>query len=166
MFSSINFRGRHPNLPRTAITNTAMSYVIPPLTTHELRTMSLAEVAHRIRKSTEPFSDSSHVAKVVAWEFNNVKRNNGKVYWYPLGSLQSRLYGAISWAKLGLSSLSFGDGVQTVATLTYVADRRCSCVIDSEGGDWRVDIKLPKTAWKALRLQMEKEKQIWRSLQS
>jgi hypothetical protein len=158
MFNSINFRGRVPQLPRTAITNTAMSYVIPPLTTRELRTMSLADVALRIRKSTEPFSDSSYVAKVVAYEFNNVKTNNGKAYWYPLGSVNSRQHGATSWAKLGLSSPKFGEGVETAAALTYCASRRCSCIIDSEGGDWRVDIRVPKTAWEALLLQMEKEK--------
>lgn len=158
MFTAINFRGRHPQLPRTIITNSAMSYVTPPLTTRELRETSLARIALRLRQSTLPFSDSDYVAKVVAYEFNNMKTNNGKTYWYPLGSLKSRPYGATSWAKVGLSSPNFGPGIKTIANVTYCAGRRCSTLIDSEGGYWRADLKLPKRAWECLQLQMEKEK--------
>ncbi|CZR60865.1 uncharacterized protein PAC_10761 [Phialocephala subalpina] len=159
MFTAINFRGRHPQLPRTAITNTAMSYVTPPLTTAELRATSFAKIALRLRQSTLPFSEPEHVAKVVAYEFNNMKTNNGKTYYYPLGSLKSRQYGSTPWAKLGLSSPKFGAGVTTISNVTYCADRRCSTLIDSESGDWRVDLKLPQRAWECLQIQMEKEKE-------
>lgn len=86
-----------------------------------------------------------------------MKRNNGKTHWYPLGSLKSRPYGAISWAKLGLSSPNFGYRLTTIANVTYCADRQCSTLIDSDG-DWGADLKLPKRAWECLKLQMEKEK--------
>lgn len=52
MFTAINFRGRHPLLPRTVVANTAMSYVTPPLTTRELRASSLSKIALRLRQIT------------------------------------------------------------------------------------------------------------------
>lgn len=48
--------------------------------------------------------------------------------------------------------------METIATVTYCADQRCSTLIDSEAGESRVDMKLPKKAWECLRVQMEKEK--------
>ena len=114
LFTAICFRGRHPLLPRSVMTNTVKSFMTPMMTSLELRSLSLAQVALRLRQSTLPFSDPAYVEKSVAYEYNNMKATNGKTYWYPLGSANARQFGVTAWAKSGLSSPKFGKYLQAV----------------------------------------------------
>lgn len=120
--------------------------------------MSLAQLAHRIRKATHPFANPEHVAEVVAYEFRNMKTSNGKAHYLPLNVPKGKHFGTISWAKLGFGSLKFGEGTETIACLTYNSGRRCATVIDNENGDWRVDLKVGRRSWEGFKAQIEKEK--------
>lgn len=122
--------------------------------------MSLAQLAHRIRIATHPFVDPDHVAKVVAYEVRNRKMSEGKAPYLPLGVPEGKHFGTISWAKLGLTSVKLGKGLETVACLTYNAGRRCATVTDSESGDWRVELKVGRKSWEGFRAQIEKEKTV------
>jgi hypothetical protein len=164
LFTAICFRGRHPMLPRSVMTNTAKSFVTPPMTSLELRSLSLAQVALRLRQSTLPFSDPAYVEKSVAYEYNNMKATNGKNHMYPIGSIKSRQFGVTAWAKLGLTSPKFGKDLKAVSCTTYNANRVCATLTDSEGGDWRVDVKLSNRAWKSLQLQMDAERKVLRTV--
>jgi hypothetical protein len=143
MFSAICFRGRHPNLPRNIIANTAKSQVMPSLTTGQLRESSLTQLALRLRKILHPY-DEEHVAKVVAHEFKSVRESNGKITSYPISLVQSRRCGAVSLAKLGLSSPNFGEEDHNNIISVVQHGRGCATIVDSKSGDWTVDFRLNK----------------------
>lgn len=144
------------------MTNTAKSFVTPPMTSLELRSLPLAQVALRLRQSTLPFSDPTYVEKSVAYEHNAMKSRNGSVNMYPIGAVNARPFGVTAWAKLGLGSPKFGKDIKVVSCLTYNAERMCATLTDSDGGDWRVDVKLLNTSWKAIQLQLDVEREALR----
>jgi len=156
MFTTVNFRGRHPSLPKSAITNTAKAHPIPPFTTLELRNTSLSQIALRLKTSMGVYEDPEYVEKIVAHEYRVMKKGNGKTWEMPLGILDARVFGTISWADMGLGRLNFGSE-KPVTVLTYCSGRGCATVVDCEEGNWRVDYKLSARAWKALENRMEKE---------
>lgn len=157
LFTAICFRGRHPSLPREAITNTAKSHSMPPLTTLELRTTSLPQIALKLRKSMEVFNnDEEFVGKCVAHEVRMMEKGNGKTGEIPVGRLDARAFGVTSWAKLGFGEVSFG-GRNVVATLTYNTGRGCATIVEEEEGVWRVDYKLSARQWDVLKEEMERE---------
>ncbi|KFY30704.1 hypothetical protein V493_01728 [Pseudogymnoascus sp. VKM F-4281 (FW-2241)] len=119
LFTAICFRGRHPLLPQSVMTNTAKSFVTPPMTSLELRSLPLAQVALRLRQSTLPFSDPTYVEKSVAYEHNAMKNKNGSVNMYPIGAVNARPFGVTAWAKLGLGSPKFGKDIKVVSWPKY-----------------------------------------------
>lgn len=152
LFTAICARGRHPALPLSMITNTAKSHVIPPMRTKDLRAQSLGQIALRIRKSLQPFSDEDFVAKFVTEEYRRVKKWNGFPTTFPNGRADARVCGVTSWARQGLGNFAVRD-VKPISCLTYNAERRVASIIDTVD-DWRLDYKLSARQWNALKVQM------------
>lgn len=157
MVAAICLRGRHPSLPRSAVGNTPTAYIPEPLTSLELRTMPLAELAYALRQALSPYSDPEYTAKIAAFEIRRLRAGTTML---PFGSGANRFCILSTWAKLGLTSPDFGMGTRTLCALPYNAQANfsgiCTTVDDSAGG-WRMNGKMRTKAWEDMRKQLELE---------
>lgn len=153
---AINFRGRHPLLPKTLIGNIVTGYPSPPYTSLALRNASVPSVALGIRNSLKPFSEPDFVAKRVAFEIRSLREGRTML---PFGNSSSRICIMTTWAKCGVTSPDFGKDVKTLCCIPHIgfALAGVSIVVDDSEGGWRVSALLTNQAWHAMEAQLKRE---------
>ena len=151
---SINVRGKHPAFPRHLITNLVSHCIHPPLLGSTLAEIPLTSLALSIRGTLNSVSNPSSIIRDAAHMERSLHANE---LWIPWENVDTRCCYITSWANLGLTAPSFGEGTQTVAALVLPLSLGpfALLLIDDEEGGWRVYGRLPRRAWEAMEEDLE-----------
>lgn len=131
--------------------------MIPPYTSEALRDASLTSIAFALRKALKPFGDPEWIAKRAAHEVRTLRKGTTVL---PFGSGDNRFCILSTWAKCGVTSPSFGEGLKTLCCIPYNAQANFPGIvttIDDSAGGWRLAGKMKKSAWEDMRKELEKE---------